>query len=174
MTRPSLFLFLAVSCLGPALAGQARLDMDGEPIIGQTLRFYFTAPQDGGAFVIGALSFGKTPGITIPPPDGRTFPLDPDSLFFATLANSAFLPGFYAPLDAQGRGMGSLKIPGVSTLVGLHIVAAYFTFDPVHGSPPWSAKSISVCCIEPGQNRPAGGSTGLSPQPGKSDPAPHG
>lgn len=143
MMRPFLHVILAVACLCPALPGQARLGMEGEPIISLTLNFYFTAPNDGGAWVMGALSFGKTPGITIPPPDGRTLPLNPDPLFFASMANPIFLPGFYAPLDAQGRGKGSLKIPGVSALIGLRIFAAYFTFDPVHGRPPWYVKSIS-------------------------------
>jgi hypothetical protein len=100
--------------------------------VGTVVRVRLFSPPDAGKTVLAAAAFGRYPGITLPPPDNRVVPLNPDLLFFLSLdpLNPVFA-GFSGVLDANGVYDGeTIAIPPVVALEGLFFYVAFVVFDP--------------------------------------------
>jgi hypothetical protein len=73
-----------------------------------------TAPESAGGLYILALSGGRQPGMpmsSLQIGDTRTWPLNPDAWFFASLQPSPFLQQFVGTLDVQGLATASVLPP---------------------------------------------------------------
>ncbi|MFM1872207.1 MAG: hypothetical protein RL398_1629, partial [Planctomycetota bacterium] len=73
-----------------------------------------TAPESAGGLYILALSGGRQPGMpmsSLQPADPRTWPLNPDAWFFASLQPSPFLQQFVGTLDVRGLATATVLVP---------------------------------------------------------------
>ena len=102
------------------LAGPARIQAG--------VALELQVPSNGGFTYIGALSFGTSPGIPLPPPDNRVIPLNPDWLFARTVFGMPpVATQFFGLLDANGTSRLQINIPNNPSIVGLTIYGAALT-----------------------------------------------
>jgi hypothetical protein len=115
------FVFLPL--LDPSAHFLGRADQ------GTTLPVRFFSPTDPAKIVIGAASFGRAGGITLP--DLRIFPLDNDLLLsFSTMPNTVFT-GFTGVLDGMGVYDGAaIVLPPGTSLQGAWVYVAFAVLDP--------------------------------------------
>ena len=115
----------------------ALLVKSGTGKIGTTATFTMTAPNDKGLpYFIGA-AFGTRPGQKV---GTRTFPLNGDALFTASVLLPGIFKGNLGTLDARGRAVMTFPIPPWPSLAGLKFYFAGFTVDQAY---PLGVKSIS-------------------------------
>jgi len=105
------------------------------PRINTTARIQILAPAYPSTFHLGAVAFGGNIGIPI---DQRTFPLNPDVMFFTSLVTPAIFQNFMNFVDAKGKDVSSLAILNEPGLVGITLFTACVILDP-------SAPSGAAC-----------------------------
>ena len=96
------------------------------PRVGTSMRIKVTAPVYPNKLIFGAASFTGYVGIPI---DTRTFPLDPDVLFFTSFVTPAVFMNFTQFLDQKGEAIATLVIPNIPALVGYTIYSAFNILD---------------------------------------------
>lgn len=130
--------------LAKPLVAAPVLSIIGTPSVGGMVVFNVSDAGNPGRAYLVAFSLGTFPGI--PLGDGRTVPLNPDVLFFASLdpvlALQLGLSGTQGTLNAVGLGAASWMIPNVLQAVGLTVYAAFVTVDPALALPV-AVRSIS-------------------------------
>lgn len=104
-------------------APRASLVKFGSDRIGTTTTLTYTSLPDAGERYWVLLALGTTPGIDAGA--GRTFPLNPDGLFFESLIG-VLLSG-NGRLSSSGQALVGLPIPGLSGLIGVRLFAAGLT-----------------------------------------------
>jgi hypothetical protein len=121
-----------------AVAGGRHLSSVGGAHVGQPFTMKVSIPQYPGAFYMTALSFGCSPGLTLP--GGIHVWLAPDAFFFLSLTQMPPLfQNFQGILNAQGAAGPVLNVPNVPLLAGLRFFAAVVAFNgttPVRSSEP--------------------------------------
>ena len=114
------------------------ISLTGPPTTGTNVGILMTSSADGGKPYVCALSFGNTPGLTLP--DTRVIPLNWDFLFDLSLIPNPFIINNLGLLDGSGNGQATLFIPNEPLLVNFTIYAAFVTAD---GSAPSGIANIS-------------------------------
>ncbi|MBN2489291.1 MAG: hypothetical protein JXQ29_00375 [Planctomycetes bacterium] len=128
-----------------AVVGGRHLSAVGPAKVGQPFAMKVSMPTYPGAFYVTALSFGCTPGLTLP--GGLKVWLAPDTLFSLSLTNMPPLfNGFQGTLSAQGAAGPTLNIPNVPLLAGLRLFAGAVAF---HGPTPLRASEPLGFTVQP-------------------------
>jgi hypothetical protein len=99
----------------------------GRPRVGTSVTLDLRSPDDvGRAYVLGS-SLRYWPGIRV---DTRDIPLDLDLLLGMSWGWPAVFQNYMGILDAQGRTLAYIHIPGAPALAGLKFYTAFVTIDP--------------------------------------------
>lgn len=109
----------------PRLAGPSI----GMP--GQAHAFDLEFPGEGGLPYAMFACLSLFPGISLPLPDPRGTPCNPDPLLFFTLGlNSSVFVGWGGVLSPAGRAFPSLNVPPIALPAGFAIFLQVLTLDP--------------------------------------------
>jgi len=105
------------------------ITMLGAPHPGTNTRnVHICAPSQANAPFLCAAAFSSNVGI--PLGCGRTFPLDPDALFAASLGNSTVFPSFVGTLDPAGKtDVPAIALPPLNALLGIAFEIAAVTVE---------------------------------------------
>jgi hypothetical protein len=106
--------------------GSRALTGQGSPRPGSAYPIHLGLFSESGRAYQAACSFGTLFGI--PTPAGR-IPLDPDALFFLSLANPVAFQGFAGFLSRSGTARLTVNLPNIGALRGLRFFAAAITYD---------------------------------------------
>jgi len=96
------------------------------PKINTTARIQIQAPAYPGSYRLGAAAMGGEIGILI---DHRTFPLNPDIIFFFSLVTPALFKDYSGFIDTKGEAVASLVIPDDPSLTGFTLFTAFILLD---------------------------------------------
>ncbi len=113
-----------------AFAAALAVETDGAGLL-----FHSTALSHGGMIGVVGMALSTTPATTVL---GATIPLAPDSLLLTSLQ----LPGFIAPLPAEGYRSHRIVTPAVVS--GLPAFAAHTVLDPIGGTIPTVSTAVPL------------------------------
>jgi len=106
--------------------GSRMLTGQTPPRPGTPYQIHLGLFSESGRAYLAAASLGTLLGI--PTPAGR-IPLDPDPLFFLSLANPLVFQGFAGFLSRSGTARLTIHLPGVPALTGVRFYVAAITYD---------------------------------------------
>lgn len=103
--------------------------VEGDPKLGTKINITSADSYQPGRYYFLLMGLGNT-GFTLS--DGRHVPLDPDGLFYVSLAYPLFigLLGSQGQLDGYGEAKAIWGIPNIPPLAGLDVYFVFLTFDP--------------------------------------------
>ncbi len=118
---------------------QAAIATNGTPRIGMGTTFFLEDRLSPAMPYLLLFSLGSTPGIALN--DGRTLPLDYDTLFLVSLFYPQWinLQQSQGLLDGSGRAQATLILPNDPQLIGTQFYAAFITLDPL-----WPRRIASI------------------------------
>lgn len=113
-----------------SVPSQPTMSVIGAPVIGNTISLFLSDPPSANQFYILAMSLGNVTGF--PLGDGRTFPLDFDEVFVASLyyPQSLGLRESVGVLNPLGNAVAQWAIPNIQELNGTTVYLAFLTIDP--------------------------------------------
>ena len=91
-----------------------------------TARIQIQAPAYPNTYRLGAAAYGGEVGIAI---DTRTFPINPDVMFFFSLMTPALFQDYAGFIDARGEAVARVAIPDAAGLVGFTLYTAFVLLD---------------------------------------------
>jgi len=107
--------------------GSRMFAATSRPQRGQTYHLLLGVPGESGKGYVAAAALGTLRGIQTG--DGRRIPLDPDPLFFSSLANPTVFENFQGVLDPTGRASLKVHLPSMPQLAGRRFFLAAVTYD---------------------------------------------
>ncbi len=109
--------------------------------INTSMPIVFSSPADANRGYVVPFSAGNA-GFTLPPPDNRLVPVNPDGLFWTSLlAGGGVFVNTVGVLDATGHATVAFNIPNLPVLNGITLYACGLALDP--------AASFGVQTISP-------------------------